>query len=293
LATPTHAQSSAVKPCPKSESVEQVPCDSESLRVRVEFQGLNAIETADALKLFRERGLLNNSITSQKKVNEAARVLKGILADRGYMDASVVGLRIEQSNLVRFMVDEGVQYPITSLEFTGNKHFSSDELATRLRTYLADISPSTRSGYDREILENVLHQLANHVRSQGYLEAQLDQPKVRIVGAGLTVTIPITEGPLFRLGNMNIQGVNVVGVDEIRSLLTLAKGDIADAEKISTWLFEDLKRLYGEKGFIEYTAEPVPHFKNDPVNRDEGIVDFDVQIDEGKRFTFRPLTIEG
>ena len=58
-------------------------------------------------------------------------------------------------------------------------------------------------------------------------------------------------------------------------------------------MFENLKKFYGQQGFIEYTAEPVPTFKDNPQNPNEGIVDFVVTIEEGKQFTLRRLEFVG
>ena len=263
--------------------------------VRIEFQGLNAFTTAEVVKAFGEQGLqvVTHNNPSQKTVNEAAGALKTLLAGRGYMDASVVGMRIEGTHQVRFIVDEGIQYSVTSVTFVGNKHFTTDELTSRLRDSVARFSGKTGTGYDREVFEYGLRNLAGYMRSQGYLQARLDQPQIRIAGAGLAVTIPTSEGPLFRLGDLTFQGIEAISRDEVKSLLPMAKGDIADGEKIGKWLFEDLKQVYGEKGFIEYTAEPVPHFKNDPRNPEEGTVDLEVHIEEGKRFTLRSVAIQG
>jgi len=272
-----------------------IHAQSTDSRVRIEFQGLNGFSSADVLKELSEQRvqILNETNPSQNTINKAAKALKGILAGRGYMDASVAGIRIEASNVVRFVVDEGMRYSITSLTFVGNKHFTSDELASRIREHLGNFSNESGSGYDREILEYSLRLLANYMRSEGYLQAQLSEPQIRVVGAGLAITIPTREGPLCRLGNLKIEGVRVLNLAEIKSLLPMTKGDIANGERIGKWLFEDLKRLYGEKGFIEYMAEPVPLFKNSPHNPEEGVVDLEVHIDEGKQFTLRSLTIEG
>jgi outer membrane protein insertion porin family len=231
-----------------------------------------------------------DSTPSKQNINEAAKALKGMLADKGCMDASVVGLRIGDSYVVRFVVDEGMKYGINAIEFVGNKHFTSYDLAARLNEYVAKY---LSEGYDRERFDYCLRLLSNYMRSQGYLQAQLQEPRISVVGAGLKVIILLKEGPLWRLGALRIAGVEAMRLAEVRSLLPMTKGDIANGEKIGEWLFEDLKRLYGEKGFIQYTAEPVPLFKNNPHNPEEGIVDFEVQIDEGKQFTLRSLTIEG
>ncbi|HEX6649107.1 MAG TPA: BamA/TamA family outer membrane protein, partial [Pyrinomonadaceae bacterium] len=77
------------------------------------------------------------------------------------------------------------------------------------------------------------------------------------------------------------------------AVIGLNKGDIANGEKVSKGLFENLKKFYGQQGFIEYTAEPVPTFKDNPQNPNEGVVDFTVTIEEGKQFTLRRLEFVG
>ena len=65
------------------------------------------------------------------------------------------------------------------------------------------------------------------------------------------------------------------------------------AKRIGEALFENLKKYYGQQGFIEYTAEPTPTFKDNPQNPDEGIVDFVITIEEGKQFSLRRLEFIG
>jgi outer membrane protein insertion porin family len=290
----TNAQSTQIQtPCKNSATTTSAPCQSLNQN-GIEFQGLNALDTSEVLKSFREHGLLRGDATpSEKKINEAAKLLKARLADRGYMDASVAGLRIGESNGVRFVVDEGMKYAITSLEFVGNKHFTSEDLGAHLRECLNEYESERGSGYDREIFDYTLHVLSMYMRSQGYLQAQLGEPRITVVGAGLKVTVEASEGLPYRLGELKFDGVQAISLAEIRSLLPMTKGDIANGERIGKWLFEDVKRLYGEKGFIQYTAEPDPLFKNNPGNPEEGIVDLNVHIDEGKQFSLRSLTFEG
>ena len=295
-----NGQTNQDRPCPKSTTTTSTenspaPCpssDSQS-RITIEFQGLNALETSDVLKSLRDQRrqlMREDSTPSQQNINQAAKALKGLLADKGYMDASVVGFRIGDSNGVRFVVDEGMRYQINAIEFVGNKHFTSYDLTGRLSEYLGKVS---MEGYDREGFDYCLHQLSTYMRSQGYLQAQLQEPRISVVGAGLKVILPLKEGPLWRLGAVKITGVEAMSLAEVKSLLPMTKGDIVNGDKIGEWLFEDVKRLYGEKGFIEYTAEPVPLFKNNPHKPEEGIVDFEVYIEEGKQFTLRSLTFEG
>jgi outer membrane protein insertion porin family len=121
----------------------------------------------------------------------------------------------------------------------------------------------------------------------------LPLPLLSSVDEGLRVTIPIVEGKVYRLGEFTVEGNSIFSEDQIRAVIGLNKGDIANGEKVSKGLFENLKKFYGQQGFIEYTAEPVPTFKDNPQNPNEGIVDFTVTIEEGKQFTLRRLEFVG
>src|SRR4030095_7472009 len=110
---------------------------------------------------------------------------------------------------------------------------------------------------------------------------------------GLRVTVPIVEGRIYRIGEMKIEGASIFSEDTIKNVIGLNKVDVANGEKIGKALFENLKKYYGQQGFIEYTAEPTPTFKDNPQKPDEGIVDFVITIEEGKQFTLRPLEFVG
>ena len=110
---------------------------------------------------------------------------------------------------------------------------------------------------------------------------------------GCALLFPIIEGKVYRIGEFKIEGNSIYSEDADSGRDRLNKGDIANGEKIARRLFENLKKFYGQQGFIEYTAEPAPTFKDNPQNPNEGIVDFAITIEEGKQFTLRRLEFIG
>ena len=44
-------------------------------------------------------------------------------------------------------------------------------------------------------------------------------------------------------------------------MLNLQREDIVNADAIGKWLFEDLKKLYGEIGYVQYMVEPELEFR--------------------------------
>ncbi|MCA1614109.1 MAG: BamA/TamA family outer membrane protein [Acidobacteria bacterium] len=54
-----------------------------------------------------------------------------------------------------------------------------------------------------------------------------------------------------------------------------------------------MKKVYGNSGFIQYSADPEPTFTDSPTNPKEGVADYVINIEEGKQFTLRRLEFAG
>jgi outer membrane protein insertion porin family len=284
----------------------------------LQFEGLSSVTESDVLKAFRERrvGVSKESIYDPVKVRNATRVLKELLAARGHPNAIINATGEEvsaTSTALTFVIDEGDRVRVVDVQFEGNTVFSDGKLRGAMK-YVKEAGLISRFKgqdiLDREKLDVDLRLVDNYMRSKGYLRATHGEPRVEGVGPrrtgffiplpflssvdeGLRVTIPIIEGKLYRIGEMKIEGNSIYSEDQIRLVIGLNKGDVADGEKIGKALYENLKKVYGSQGFIEYTAEPNPTFKDNPQNPNEGIVDFVVTIEEGKQFTLRRLEFVG
>lgn len=283
------------------------------------FDGLHSVAESDILKAFRERrvGVSKESIYDPVKVRNAMRVIKELLAASGHPNATVTERTEEVSATslaITFDVDEGDRVRVVDIQFEGNTVFGDGSLRGAMK-YVKEAGLITRfKGSDilnREKLEYDLRLVDNYMRSKGYLQARHGEPRIESVGPrrtgfpilplpllssvdeGLRITVPIVEGKVYRLGEFKVEGNSIFSEAQIRAVIGLSKGDIADGEKVSKGLFENLKKFYGQQGFIEYTAEPVPTFKDNPANPNEGIVDFTVTIEEGKQFTLRRLEFVG
>ena len=283
------------------------------------FEGLHSVQESDILKAFREKrvGVSKESIYDPVKVRNAMRVIKELLAEGGHPNATVEERTEEVSATslaITFHVEEGDRVRVVEIQFEGNQVFSDGQLRGAMK-YVKEAGFITRFKSSdilhREKLEYDLRAVDNYMRSKGYLQARHGEPRIESVGPrrtgfpilplpflssvdeGLRITIPIVEGKVYRLGEFKVEGNSIFSEAQIKAVVGLNKGDIADGEKVSKGLFENLKKFYGQQGFIEYTAEPVPTFKDNPANPNEGIVDFTVTIEEGKQFTLRRLEFVG
>ena len=285
----------------------------------LQFEGLKSVPESDVLKAFRERrvGISKESIYDPVKSRNAVRVLKELLASKGHPNATVEESRDEVSATsiaLTFNVNEGDRVRVVEIQFEVNTVFSDGKLRGSMKLVKEAGLMSRFKGQDildRDKLEYDLRNVDNYMRARGYLQARHGEPRVEGVGPrrtgfpilplpflssvdeGLRVTVPIVEGRIYRIGEMKIEGNSIFSEDAIRGIIGLQKGDIANGERIGKALFEGLKKFYGQQGFIEYTAEPTPTFKDNPQKPDEGIVDFVITIEEGKQFTLRRLEFIG
>jgi outer membrane protein insertion porin family len=295
--------------------VEELPVIRE-----LTFKGLSSVGEADVLKEFREQrvGVTKETTFDPVKVNNARRVIKELLAQRGHPNA-VVDAKVEEvsqtSVALTFNVDEGDRVRVVDIQFEGNQHFSDGELRGAMKLVKEAGLMSRFKGQDILHLEKLDYDLrknvVDHMRSKGYLEARTGEPRVEGVGPkrtgfpilplpiissvdeGLRVTIPVIEGKLYRLGEIKIEGNSIYSEELIRQVIGLKAGEVANGARVAKAVYEDLKNLYGRSGFIQYEPEITPTFRPSPQKPDEGIADFTITINEGKQFTLRRLEFLG
>ena len=181
---------------------------------------------------------------------------------------------------------------IAEIRFEGNRLFAESLLTARMKQCIAGFQKDDPNNFRSEVFDYCLYSLAHYERSQGYLQARFGEPKIQEVGQAVVVTIESNEGILYRVGNVTIEGADHVPAAEIREMIGMNRGDIANGEKIAKSLYEDVKAVYGDKGFIQYTAEIQPTFRSE-LGAAEGVVDFKITVDEGQQFKLRNISFKG
>src|SRR5437868_2169713 len=285
----------------------------------IQFEGLKSVAESDVLKTFRERrvGVSKESILDPVKVKNAERVVKEMLAAKGHPNA-IVSANVEAvsatSSAVTFVINEGARVRVAESRFEGSKVLKSGALRSSMK-YVKEAGLITRFReediLDRQKLEYDLHQIDTYMRSKGYLQSRHGEPRIEGLGKRRTgfpilplpfissvddtlrITVPIIDGKLYRVGDVKIEGNSIFSEQVIKAFIGLQKGEVANGEALSKGLFENLKKAYGTQGFIQYTADINPTFKDNPQKPDEGTADFVITIDEGKQFTLRRLEFTG
>ena len=289
----------------------------------LQFTGSKAITESDILKAFREQrvGISKESVYDPVKARGGVRILRELLASKGYPNAKI-NIKEEEvsatSIALTFEVEQGNRSRIIEIDFEGNEHFKDSELRAQLTLVQETGLISRFKGQDILDLRKLQYDLGKNVlaymRSKGYFQARLGEPEV--VGLGvkrtdfiplitlplpllsskddtLKIIVPVTEGRIFRVGELKVEGNSIFSEQQILAFIGLKTGEIADGKRLQDAVYENMKKVYGGQGFVLFSAEYEPEFKDNPANPKEGIVDIKIVIEEGKQFTLRRLEFTG
>jgi len=283
----------------------------------LQYRGLKSATESDVLTRFKERSVKvsKESQFDPGKVNGARLVLRDLLAEKGHPDAKI-DIEVEDISATTvaliFNIDEGPRVRIKDIEFTGALDgFSQKRLrgAMKLVKEAGLFSTFTSKDiYFKDKLADDMERVRFFLGTKGYLQAKIGEPQIqdagqvsggiplpipflRKTGPGLKITIPVEVGRRYRIKKVTEEGVTLFQPGVIKAVTGLREGDIASAENIRKGVYENIKKLYGDRGYIQASADLEPKFidKTD----EEGDVEFTVRVDEGKQFTLRRLEFIG
>jgi outer membrane protein insertion porin family len=199
---------------------------------------------------------------------------------------------------------QGPNLVIEEVIFEGNNVFSSAELSRLLRRVSADVflrAFGRRNVFTRERFQEDATRLMRYMTDRGYLNASVGEPKIRFVNIAdaarttgdvpVRLIIPITEGPLHKLGKLIVRDGSVLTLEQARAQFPIKEGEVINTSLIEATLAR-LRDLYGRLGYLQFAPEIVFKASTPPVNN-EVVTDITITLNEGRRFTIGRLDFVG
>jgi len=282
----------------------------------INYTGLSAVSTSDVLDRFKERkvGLSVESQYDPTKIKKAEVTLKELLAEHGRQFATI---RSEIRPIppaavsLTFVVREGPKVKVGKIRFQGNRHINTRTLRAAMKNlkpigiphsiFLESLFAKT---YDATKLNEDVERVRAEFQNRGYFKVLVDDPKTDIhdtghagfhvpllqkgAGKSVDITMPVEEGDRYRLGSITFKNNKAVAEQKaLRSLFALKDGDIFSREKVAKGL-ENLRKAYGELGYINFTSVP-----NTTFDDEKKLVNLEIDVDEGKQFYVRRIEFQG
>jgi outer membrane protein insertion porin family len=174
---------------------------------------------------------------------------------------------------------------ISSISFDGNKSIAVQQLKTLLRTS-AEGSP-----YSEGNLQSDLQAIENFYRDEGFLRARVGPPDVQFRGlAGhqaAVIRVPVSEGPAYSTGNLEIRNAHVFETQTLFQMLSLKKGQTFSRNKIFHWQ-QKVEDAYHTMGYIRFRS-----LLHENVNETTKTVDAAIEFTEGKAYSVGKISVVG
>lgn len=260
----------------------------------VDFSGVKEFDKNQLTKALKEIGLGEGRILDKSLVDRAEQELKRQYLSRGLYGVQITTTvtPIERNRVnVSFAVDEGEVARIRQINIIGNKAFSESRLKDQLKLTTPGWFTwySKRDQYSKEKLTGDLEALKSFYLNRGYLEMQIESTQVSITPdkKDIYLTINISEGDKFTVGDVKLEGEMFGRDQEFASLMELKKGDVYSGEKLA----DSTKKISERMGTFGYAFANVN--ANPMINREKKEVAFTILVDPGKRVYVRRVNIAG
>ena len=278
------------------------------------YKGLSAVTLSDVQERYKKDkvGVTVESQYDPTRVKRAEQAIKDLLAEHGHQFATIkteIKTIPPAAVAVTFNIKEGPTVKVGKIAFDGNTALSDRTLIDAMKNlkpigvphsiFLENLLPRT---FDASKLDEDAERVRYAYRDRGYFKALTGEPKTRVrdttgfnpltfrstIGKKIDILIPVEEGERYRLGGITFKGnVNAPNTRVLRAQFAIKDGDYFNASLFGKGL-EQLRKAYGQLGYINFVGSPVPRF-----DEAKKLIYLDIDIDEGKKFYISRIEFQG
>jgi len=261
---------------------------------KIEFTGNKSFPSDKMTEGLKQIGISEGLIFDKSQLDRAEQEIKRQYLAQGKYGATVktVVSPLERNRVaVRFEIEEGIVAKIRDINIVGNNAFTTDDL----RAEFLLTTPNWMSWwnkddqYSKQKLTADLEALKSFYLNQGYLEFSIDSTQVSISPdkQDIFITVNVTEGEKYTISDVKLAGELQVPEEELKSLITIEKGDIFNRQKITESSKAIGDRL-GNEGYAFSNVNAIPE-----INKENHTAAFTFFVDPGKRVYVRRINLTG
>ena len=266
---------------------------------RIVFDGNDEVEKDD---IDEKVNLREGAILSIPDVRAQITKIRDLYAEEGYflarVDYEIRRLENRPDEVeVRYVIDEGPEVTVRRIRFVGNRAIPSDELHDIMQTsehgFFSFISDNDH--YNRETFEQDHTRLQAWYYDKGYLTVRIGAPRIELTPdrQHIDITIPITEGPRFRIGRLSVREVDDEGNevealrDDLRDEIDVDTGDWFSSTKVRLGI-DGISRIYRDEGYARVDLTP-----DMDVQQDQHVVNLQLNLVRGPPVRIERINIRG
>ena len=237
-----------------------------------------------------------NTALDERLVKEDSEKIREYYQKSGYNQISVT-YTIERDRAtgfgtIIFKIKEGSKVKISDVRFVGNTTLKPRSLKSQMETkkwwMFSWLTGSGRFKDDQ--FDDDLDKLRDYYREEGYLDVEISQDNVIFAyptPEKLVLTINITEGRQYRLGEISFKGNKLFTSALLKRVARQKSGVVFVPSKLDKDV-ERLEDFYGKDGYLDTRVRLVRK-----PNVNTGNIDIEYGITESEKFNVESVVIEG
>lgn len=274
----------------------------------VELPKLNEVKFVGIKKnkiegLIKDNNLTKNKIVNENLITTTKNYIENKYKKEGFYNTKVTITNTPDStagNHVNMLVrvDKGDKVKISSIDFTGNKQLSGNQLRAAMKdTKQKNVLRILKSSkFIPEKYKTDLEKVVAAYKEKGYRDARIisDSVKYDKKKNMLAIKINVEEGNKYYFGNIKFLGNTVYSDQLLSRYLGIKKGEtyngvllekrIADKTKPDA---EDITNLYQNNGYLFSNINAVE------VKTVNDTIDFEIRVTEGPIAYFNKISVVG
>ncbi|MCK7471776.1 MAG: hypothetical protein MZU95_14110 [Desulfomicrobium escambiense] len=129
--------------------------------------------------------------------------------------------------------------------------------------------------------------IEQYYADNGYMQAKVGRPKIDIrEDDGIYITIPVSEGPLFTMGTIDVAGDLILPREDLLDAIELESGETMSKSRIQQAI-ERIRDIYMDMGYAYVQIKP------ESTEEEETKVGLTFRITQGKPVTIDSIQIRG
>jgi outer membrane protein insertion porin family len=227
-------------------------------------------------------------------LNEGRRNLRDYLQSQGYFDA-VVQVREEENEdhtkqQIVYSIRPGERRTLKAIEIVGNSRFSTATLRERMGTEVAGVLLSY-GRFSESQLSSDLDAIRGLYKANGYLKVKVSSELIERyegVAGDFKLVVRVEEGPLVRVGKLEIFGAHTMSELQLRRLINTQPGQPFSESTVADDR-EAVLNEYFNRGFLEVQMETTAKYSD----ASESTMDVAYEIHEGPQNFVRQVVVSG
>jgi outer membrane protein insertion porin family len=257
----------------------------------VEFQGNKEVEEE---KLREGIGLKAGSIADTVLIQDNAAALRVYYESKGFPFATIIPIvrTIREGQVVlTYLVEEGRKVRVRRVGIEGNEKIADRAVRKAMATSRWHIYHYITDGgfYERETLTQDLARIKSLYYDQGYLEADVSEPRIEYSDdrEWLDIALTVHEGAQYTVSTVGYEGNKVIDRETLAAKVDLLPEGVFNKGAVGRGAAA-ITDAYGERGYA--MANVYPDLKVDETAKTAGVT---FRVHEGEQFDVGRIAISG